>query len=69
VLFTRKLYNNLITCPSLLGALRVRVPLRNILDFNTFYTSFSRDKYPSVHCAVAVNEIYNISISDSHYFW
>jgi hypothetical protein len=59
LLFIRDAHNDFITCTSLLEAVGIGVPCRNIGDFNIFYTSFSRNKYPSVSSALAANEIRN----------
>jgi hypothetical protein len=37
-LFIRNLYEGVATCPSLLDAVGIRVPARNIGDLNKFYT-------------------------------
>jgi hypothetical protein len=59
VLFIRNVCNGFIACPSLLQTVGIRVPNKNFRYFNTFYTLFSYSKCPSVHCALATNEIRN----------
>jgi hypothetical protein len=40
-------YNGFIALPFSLEAAGIRVPVRNIRDFDIFYTTFSRNKCPS----------------------
>jgi hypothetical protein len=37
----RNIYNDFIACPSVLEAVSIRVPVRNIRDHDNCYTSFS----------------------------
>jgi hypothetical protein len=47
----------------------IRVSVRNIGDFNVFYTSFSRNGCPSLRCFLAGSEICNnVSMFSSHFF-
>jgi hypothetical protein len=59
VLFIRNLYNGFITCSSLLETVGIRVPIKNLTDFNVFHTSISRRKRPSDRRTLAANEIRN----------
>jgi hypothetical protein len=68
-IFIRNLRNGFITYPSLLEDLGVRSPARHIRDFNTFPTSFLHNKYPSVRCSLAANEVINnVNMFTNHFF-
>lgn len=52
-------YNGFITCPSLLEATGIRVPVKSIWDFNILSTSCSCNNYPYGGCALTENKICN----------
>jgi hypothetical protein len=70
LLHIRNVYNGFIILSSFLEASGIRVPVRNIRDLhNNFYTSVSRNKCPSVRCALAANEMCdNVNMSGNSVF-
>jgi hypothetical protein len=45
------------------------VPVRKTRDFNAVSTSFSRNKWPSVRCAIVANHTYNdANMFDNNFF-
>jgi hypothetical protein len=57
----------MVLLPALLEAVDIRVSVRIIRGLNDFYSLFSRNKCPSVHCALAMAESSDISMFDSHF--
>jgi hypothetical protein len=65
----KNLQGRFVTCPSVLKAVGIRFPVRNIRDFNLNLASFSRNKCRSLPCASAANEICTIlNKSDNNFF-
>jgi hypothetical protein len=56
-LFLNQAYRGLKYCPSLLEAVGLRVPTRNLRDFSMFNFSTSLKNCPSARCASAANVV------------